>query len=55
MPQYKFYYFNFRGLGEMSRLILHYAGVAFEDIRFEKSEWPQHKASKLYSVKKFVL
>ncbi len=51
MPQYKLYYFNFRGLGELARLILHYAGVAFEDVRFEKSEWAQLKASKLYSVK----
>lgn len=33
-------------MAELTRLIFHYAGVAFEDIRFEKSEWPQLKASK---------
>jgi hypothetical protein len=46
MTQYKLHYFNFRGLGELARLIFHYAGVAFEDVRFERSEWPQLKASK---------
>ncbi|XP_057368616.1 glutathione S-transferase 1-like [Daphnia carinata] len=45
MPQYKLHYFNFRGMAELTRLIFHYAGVAFEDVRFEKSEWPQLKAS----------
>lgn len=47
MSEYKLHYFNFRGLGELVRLVLHYAGVAFEDVRFEKSEWPSIKASKL--------
>lgn len=45
MPDYKLHYFNFRGLGELIRLILHYAGVTFEDVRFERSEWPNIKPS----------
>ena len=45
MPQYKLIYFNARGRGELSRLILHYAGVEFEDYRFEMKEWPSIKPS----------
>lgn len=46
MPHYKLHYFNLRGRAELSRLILKQAGVEFEDIRFERSEWPALKASK---------
>ena len=42
----KLIYFNFRGRGELARLILVQAGVQFEDFRLEKSEWPNHKPSK---------
>jgi len=44
--QYKLIYFNVRGRGELSRLILHCAGVPFEDFRFEMKEWPAIKPSK---------
>ena len=47
MPGYKLYYFNVRGRGELSRLILHYAGVPFEDFRFEGKDWPAIKPSNL--------
>ena len=43
--QYKLIYFNARGRGELSRLILHCAGVPFEDFRFEMKEWPAIKPS----------
>nr|QBM06412.1 glutathione S-transferase sigma2 isoform a [Daphnia magna] len=43
MPGYKLYYFNVRGRGELSRLILHCAGVPFEDFRFEGKDWPAIK------------
>ena len=39
MPNYKLYYFNVRGRGELARLILNCAGVPFEDFRFEYDEW----------------
>ncbi len=45
MPAYKLHYFNLRGRAELARLILNQAGVEFEDIRFERAEWPALKAS----------
>ena len=41
---YKLHYFNGRGRAEVSRLLFAAAGEKFEDIRFEHSEWPAHKA-----------
>lgn len=52
MPAYKLHYFNLRGRAELARLILNQAGVEFEDIRFERSEWPALKASE-YSIEFF--
>lgn len=50
MPEYKLHYFNFRGLGEVARLILHYAEVPFEDVRIERSDWAELKKSKSIDV-----
>ncbi|KAI6242341.1 Glutathione S-transferase [Aphelenchoides fujianensis] len=36
---YKFTYLTVRGFGEVSRLILHHAGVKFEDVRFDRDEF----------------
>uniref|UniRef100_A0A0N5AQ31 glutathione transferase n=1 Tax=Syphacia muris TaxID=451379 RepID=A0A0N5AQ31_9BILA len=44
MPHYKLMYFNLRGYGEGPRLLLHYAGVPFEDVRVTFEEWPKLKA-----------
>nr|QST14962.1 GSTsigma1c protein [Diaphanosoma celebensis] len=44
MPNYKIYYFNMYGRAELARLILAYASVEFEDIRYSPAEWPQRKA-----------
>ncbi len=44
MSTYKLYYFNARGRGELSRLILAAAGQKYEDVRYEHDEWPSHKA-----------
>ena len=44
MSNYKLYYYNLRGRAELSRLILYYSGIPFEDIRLEKSEWPLYKS-----------
>ena len=35
----KFYYFDLYGRGEPSRMMLHKAGVAFEDIRPAGESW----------------
>jgi len=44
MSTYKLTYFNGRGRGEISRLIFAAAGQEYEDIRYERNEWPSHKA-----------
>jgi glutathione S-transferase len=44
MSTYKFHYYNARGRGEICRLIFAAAGEKFEDIRYELTEWPSHKA-----------
>lgn len=43
MSEYKLYYFNARGRGEVVRLVFAAAGQKFEDIRFTHEEWPNHK------------
>jgi glutathione S-transferase len=44
MSTYKLYYFNARGRAEVSRLILAVAGQNYEDIRYERDQWPAHKS-----------
>ncbi|KAI6219335.1 Glutathione S-transferase 2 [Aphelenchoides fujianensis] len=44
----KLYYFDVRNLAEMSRMILHYGNVPFEDVRVDQSEWPELKTKMLY-------
>ena len=49
MPQYKLYYFDFGGRGEFIRVMFHYAGVPFEDVRFSFPEWGQtYKQSEIF-------
>lgn len=45
MVHYKLIYFNVRGRGELARLVMHAAGVPFEDFRFEGDGWPAIKPS----------
>jgi len=45
MPTYKLTYFDLRGRGEVCRLLFAAAGVPYEDIRVERSRWPDLKAS----------
>ena len=44
MSTYKLYYFNTRGRAEVSRLIFAAAGQKFEDVRFEREQWPTLKS-----------
>ncbi|XP_064628534.1 hematopoietic prostaglandin D synthase-like [Lineus longissimus] len=41
--RYRLLYFNARGRAELARLILAATGVDYEDVRFEKEEWPKIK------------
>jgi len=45
MPTYKLTYFDLRARAEVSRLLFAAAGVPYEDIRVERSRWPDLKAS----------
>lgn len=40
MSKYKLYYFNTRGRGEVARLIFLVAGQEFENIIYDKEQWP---------------
>ncbi|KAK3790057.1 hypothetical protein RRG08_038754 [Elysia crispata] len=42
-PQVKLVYFDGRGRAELLRLILHQAGVKFEDVRVAFADWPAMK------------
>jgi prostaglandin-H2 D-isomerase / glutathione transferase len=44
MSTYKLYYFDARGRAEIARLIFAAAGEKFEDIRYERAQWPSHKS-----------
>ena len=44
MSTYKLYYFDGRGRAEFARLIFAAAGEKYEDIRFQRDEWPKHKS-----------
>uniref|UniRef100_A0A914YBM5 glutathione transferase n=1 Tax=Panagrolaimus superbus TaxID=310955 RepID=A0A914YBM5_9BILA len=43
MTEYKLYYFDVRNLAEPIRLMLHYNGAEFEDIRVDMEKWPSLK------------
>ena len=36
---YKLSYFDFRGKGEIIRLVFAQAGVSYEDVRIQRSNW----------------
>ena len=48
MVQYTLKYFDVRGLGEAIRLLFHYVGQSFEDVRFTHEQWPALKPSELW-------
>lgn len=41
--QYKLLYFDIPGRAEHIRYIFAYAGVDYEDFRFQKDQWPEIK------------
>lgn len=44
---YKFTYFNLKGLGEGVRFLFYYGNLNFDDIRVEIKDWMQLKPSKI--------
>jgi glutathione S-transferase len=45
MPEYTLYYFPTRGKAEAIRLLFHYKGIPFEDVRLSDQEWVSKKSS----------
>lgn len=43
MPSYKLTYFPVKALAEPIRFLLSYAGIDFEDDRFNRDDWPKIK------------
>jgi glutathione S-transferase len=51
MPQYKLYYFPLRARAEAIRLVFHYKGIPFEDVRIPRDEWESKKSGKFNLMK----
>lgn len=46
-PNFTLFYFNIKALAEPIRYLFAYGGVAFEDVRVTRDEWPALKPSEL--------
>jgi hypothetical protein len=44
--EYTLHYFDVRGRAEPIRLLFHYTGTPFNDVRIPKQEWRAKKQSK---------
>ena len=49
-PEFKLTFFNARGNAEMSRMILAYSGIPFEDKRVTFEEFKQMKKGNIYQI-----
>ena len=45
MSVYRLHYFNMRGRGELARILFAIGGQEYEDVRIERDQWPNLKAS----------
>ena len=48
--KFKLYYFDIRGRAEPIRVMLHYCGREFEDVKFSVTEWEDVKKCKLFQT-----
>lgn len=51
-PAYKLTYFPVEALGEPIRWLFSYAGIEFDDIRFQQENWPKIKPSNMLCLNK---
>uniref|UniRef100_A0A914PFV5 GST N-terminal domain-containing protein n=1 Tax=Panagrolaimus davidi TaxID=227884 RepID=A0A914PFV5_9BILA len=51
---YKLVYFTSRGYAEVSRLILHYSQIPFQDMRLNVNEWAYFKSRKFQVLAIFL-
>ena len=43
-------YFDLKARGEPSRILLTFAGIKYEDVRYTFENWPQYKAGGCHSA-----
>lgn len=48
MPHYKLTYFPVKALAEPIRFLFSYGGIDFEDVRFNRDDWPKLKSTTPY-------
>jgi hypothetical protein len=47
MTKIRLHYFNIRGRAEGIRKLLHHKKVPYEEVMFERDQWPKKKQGKL--------
>lgn len=55
MGKFKLFYFASKGRGQPIRLLLHIAGVEFDDVKVTLEEWKDIKASKVHQSLLFYI
>ena len=55
MERPKLIYFDGQGRAEVSRWIFFLAGVEYEDVRIQYSDWSTLKSSKFYRIRSFAI
>lgn len=55
MGKFKLLYFASKGRGQPIRLLLHIAGVDFDDVKVTLKEWKDIKASKVHQILLFYI